>query len=213
MKTLVAIPTLAESPYLPKLLDDLTGANVLVYDNRPRRGLWPSWLKVVHAPGRGIYEMWNDAWVKAAASGAANLVLLNDDIEIPPHFVERLTDALRDGDWWAVYPNYHRPLADDDPDDLTVTATNGTYRKRGMWGCAFALRAELLGDPLPPIDAQFRWWYGDDDLVEQIARHGGTIGRVEGLALEHHASTTGNRHPELGEVARMDGERYRAKYG
>lgn len=237
--TTVAIPTLGESPYLQQLLDDLLEQEgfdeLIVMDDRPIEVAVA--MDFLHQPrvaiwhrsrweGRGFYATWNEAWHHAARRGAqfncaSQVVLLNDDISIPPYFVERLVKALRsDDDCWCAYPDWRLGLHSDDVarfvdqiKPVVLTPTQGTYKHGGMWGCAFALKAEILNDPLPPIDEQFAIWAGDDDLVKQIDLAGKKTCRVEGLALEHHASTTWNQHPELHDVGWADVEKFKAKYG
>jgi GT2 family glycosyltransferase len=229
MWTTVAIPTLGESELLGPLVRDLIDQggydSLIVMDNRPpgeanialvpdpclNNGL----AFEMRYPEMSLHQMWNWAWRQCMSkSCTANLVLLNDDIRIPPEFVTRLVAALRSNDdVWCAYPNYRRVLADDDPADTTLTPTRDTYRRGGLWGCAFALRAELLNNPLPPIDDQFVIWCGDDDLVKQIDLAGKRVCRVNGLALEHEMSTTVMRRPHLYEIGWQDIERFKAKYG
>lgn len=210
--TLVAIPTLGESELLSPLVDELVrqgGFDELLIMNDHER-----------EEDASFYSLWNRAWLVAAREAlyldsafAANLVLLNDDIRIPANFVTRLCAALRSrDDAWLTYPDYMLAVEHDGNVPFSLTPTLGTYRQGGMWGCAFALRAELLNDPLPPIDESFVIWAGDDDLVKQIELHGGKTYRVEGLALEHAASTTFARHPELQAPGWADLERFQKKY-
>lgn len=257
--TTVAIPTLGESPHLPKLLDDLLeqggfdelivmddreDAQPIEFLNTPNVRIWSRALN----PGESFYEWWNRAWSHAMRKALrhdvpSQVVLLNDDIEIPEDFVGRLVWALRsEDDVWCAYPDWRLALEHDDladqiawdktnsnpindmrraarsgmPAPFTaprLTQTHGTYKHGGMWGCAFALRAEILDNPLPSIDTQFKIWCGDDDLVKQIELAGKKVCRVEGLALKHHASTTWLQHPELHQMSWDDVERFKAKYG
>lgn len=213
MRTVVGIPTLGESELLAPLVDELV-----------RQGGFDE-LLILHDRNRAgegsFYSLWNQLWEYAKYSvGEAtilyepsNLVLLNDDIRIPKNFVERLCGALRSrDDAWLTYPDYMLAVEHDGNVPFSLTPTLGTYRQGGWWGCAGALRAELLNDPLPPIDENFVIWAGDDDLVHQIHLHGGKTYRVEGLALEHAASTTFAKHPELQAPGWADLERFQQKY-
>lgn len=232
MKTLVAIPTLCESDLFIPLVDELLEQDefdqLLIFDDRRdcAVGAEIGFLKdsrVLVLPTGGIrnhsdsfYELWNAAIRRAGRlDGRANVVLLNDDIKIPKHFISRLTEALReDDDAWCTYPNYNMPIPNDRGCEHRLIPTRGTLRNGGLWGCAFALRAELYRDgELPLISEQFRIWCGDDDLVKQIDLAGKKVCRVDDLALEHHASTTFQKHPELHAIGWEDVERFKAKYG
>lgn len=232
--TTVAIPTLGESELLGPLLWDLASApcadEIIVMNNR-QDGVRPFsddlldlCVKEWKYPAWPLYQMWNMAWAHATVGGRggpSQVVLLNDDIKIPQDFVCRLVKALRHSDdCWCAYPNYRLSLDQDEPNRVeelgeafAYTPTKRTYKDGGLWGCAFALRGEILNDPIPPIDEQFKVWCGDDDLVRQleIAEH--PAYRVNGLAIEHHASTTLNKHPELQKVCWEDVERFKQKYG
>jgi hypothetical protein len=232
---IVAIPTLGESPLLAPLVWQLAQTTsrydltheIIVIDNRedqsfPLSGdpLLDLAAKIWHMPGERFYRMWNHAWAHAKVRATArpdydvNFILLNDDIRITPdHFIERLVEPLRTQDIWCTYPNWQRTLDRDDPTNFTVTPTQGTYKDGGLWGCAFALRAELLNNPLPPIDERFDIWCGDDDLVKQLELAGHPACRIDGLALEHEASTTVNQHPEVRANFDSDVAKFRAKYG
>ena len=216
VRTVVGIPTLGESELLGPLVDELVRQggfdDLLIMDDRNRAGLG------------SFYSTWNRSWRYAAhkisefdstpiVCDPANLVLLNDDIVIPKRFVERLCDALRSReDAWLTYPDYTLAIEQDGNVPFRLTPTLGTYRQGGRWGAAFALRAELLNDPLPSIDETYKIWAGDDMLVEEIRLHGGKTYRVEGLALEHAASTTFSKHPELQAPGWEDLERFQKKY-
>jgi len=229
MWTTVAIPTLGESALLGPLISDLVDQggydSLIVMDNRPSReehitpvldrGAHEARLIEMHCPEMSFHQMWNWAWRQCCdQDDIGNLILLNDDIRIPSGFVTRLVAALRSADdVWCVYPNYTRALVDDAPGDSTLTPTTGTFRRGGLWGCAFAVRAELLDNPLRPIDDQFVIWCGDDDLVKQIELAGKKVCRANGLALEHEMSTTMSKRPQLYEIGWRDIERFKAKYG
>lgn len=235
----VAIPTIGQSHLLGPLVDDLLADGgvdeLIIMDNTPDSRL--QWTKherltLVRCPQSkwGIHQMWNWAWRWAKRDWPTNLCLLNDDIKIPYNMVTRLASSLRGGDddVWCVYPNYTLPLElDGEPygPDTTVPEreghpfygqveqTHGTYKDGGMWGCAFMLRAELLHNPLPPIDEQFVWWCGDDDLVAQIELHGGKVCRVNDIALEHpEPGMSQKTRPELHEIGWADLKRFRTKY-
>lgn len=167
------------------------------------------------APGKNISQLWNAGWetaVKFGLGGPCNVHILNDDLVLPDGYIGKMAEKLRDGGWWLLSPDLGLEVADGDHSKyLDVQQVHGTYREGGITGCAFVLRAELLGDPLPPIDEQFRLWCSDDDLVKQIELHGGKVGIVKGLPIDHLGSQTVNLHPELD--GWDDLKRFEEKYG
>ena len=148
-------------------------------------------LRMFHRPEARIYEMWNEGWSTALGEyPVVNVAILNNDIAIPAGFLQTLANVLRSSpDIWAVYPDYDRSVADG-THALGVRDTRGTYQHGGMCGWAFMLRGEAANEGLPYIDTQFEWWYGDDDLVRNVAQLGKRVCRVTGLPLDHIGEKT-----------------------
>jgi len=165
-----------------------------------------------------IYQMWNFAWrtAKRQANGEPfNMAFLNNDIWYCPDSLTLLAKALRSKeDAWIVHPNWHRDLASGIDPSLRLEQTHGTFAQNGLSGSMFMLRGELLDDPLPPVDEQFEWWCGDDDLVRQVALLGGKQYRVTGIPLFHeNEATASNGKNEWTHAAKgRDLERLERKY-
>lgn len=189
-----------------------TGTVLEEYGGHPR-------LMVTHRPTLTLTQMWNAMWAHSKVRGTgrgmdSQIVLLNDDVRIPKHFVSRLVDVLRSDERIAcAYPNYRLPLDQDCPVNNGWTATEGTYKDGGLWGCAFAIRGEILNIKIPPMDEQFDFWCSDDDLVEQIKRAGLLTVRADDIALEHEASSSYVQIDGLPQRGFEDVERFKAKYG
>lgn len=227
--TTVGIPSIGLCDLLHPLVADLLEQNefdeFMLIDNSETGKVLEfyrneSRVTVAHHPEWTITQMWNAMWAHTKVQGTArgipsNAVILNDDIRIPKNFISRLVQVLRSDDEIAcAYPNYRLPLNQDGLEAAASwTPTKGTYKDGGMWGCAFALKGELLNVVIPPMDEQFRVWCGDDDLVEQIRLAGRLVVRVNTLPLEHQASSSFNQMEGIHQLGWDDVERFRRKYG
>jgi len=171
-------------------------------------------LQIPTLPDAGIYEMWNYGWRMAqeAAKGPCNIAFLNNDIIIPPQFLTTLAKHLReDDDCWVTYPDYDASWGDFDASILYSKATKGTYQHGGMSGWAFMLKGEA---PIPYVDEQFEWWYGDDDIVRNVTAQGKKVCRVVGLPLKHiNEATARNGENEWTHQAKnRDTARFKKKW-
>lgn len=177
---------------------------VVVVDNSsavPARDALDGMARIVaHAP-RNLSALWNVGLdlVAAECPGPHNVAVLNNDLDVPPGFLDGLADGLRARpDHVVAYP------------DAAARLPPGVCDPIGrMTGHAFMLRGEegLRADP------RFVWWYGDDDLERQ-GRVRGQVVCVGGVRLRHlepNASTVAN--PELAAIAEEDAARFRAKWG
>jgi hypothetical protein len=191
---------------------------LLVFDNSDEQDaadhfMLDKRLKVVPAKGKRIYEMWDWGWEMSCAlfDKAVNVAFLNDDIKIPDNFLGALGHAVRSSDTiGCAYPDYTVRAEESDPRGLYVPTT-GTYRAGGMCGWAFMIRGELR-TRIGPIDTQFEWWFGDDDLERRIREAGFDVVRIPGLGLDHESEATARLHDWTHEAKDRDADRYRAKY-
>jgi hypothetical protein len=218
---------------IKQLLDQNEVDKLFIYDNRTTReggktnlecvAHWPHedyYKKVVwrHTPSMSITQMWNHGWGSACVFGLAgpvNIAFLNDDLTIPHNFISILADRLhRDSSQpWLVCPDWTRHIDEGDESRFFANRrVRGTFREGGMCGWAFMIRGELLGQPLPPMDEQFLYWCGDDDLVKQIELYGGECHLISGLPIDHVGTATGTLHPELQDIGWADLKRFQEKY-
>lgn len=221
---MVAIPTIEAfhtlRPLVHRLLRDRAVTQLLILDNGHKASAARRWLysigddprvEVLNTRGDSLYRMWNDAWTRARYRGFDYLAVLNDDIVIPDGLIGHLAAALDDDPGlWLVAPEWTRPLSAGVDITGDVLPVRGTQRHGGISGWCFLVRVDV---PVPPIDEQFEWWCGDDDLAEQVHRAGGRIGIVEGLPLDHEAETTARRHSWTYRAKWDDARRYEEKYG
>jgi hypothetical protein len=238
------IPTYVAIPFLGKLdmtialvnkLLDYDGniSRVFLLDNGPLKADYiHNWEKLevdskhrfsiehVDMHGKTLTEMWNEAWRRVMGRApVANLAILNNDIKVQAESVTALAEALRSNDkWWAVCPDH--PGKDRVPNqpegEIREVHTVGIPRDYaplgGMCGWAFMVRTETAA-PMP-IDEQFHWWCGDNEVVASIEAWGHKVGLVQGLSCEHLVSATLNeRIAELQPEIDQDLKRYEAKRG
>lgn len=157
--------------------------DLLIYDNGSTDPKMRAWLQaqsvadVYDASGcNGIGQMWNLGIDEAVRrhGGWADVILLNNDLDLGPKFCQRLIGGMRDTNAAAVSANYdRRPVAGTVPVRGTCGARyDGTG---GLAGFAFALRAEWIATGYRFPD----WHYfGDDDLCLSIEKAGSWCGLV-----------------------------------
>ena len=224
-RTCVAIPTLSAyatlKPLVLSLLEDPEVDAVLILDNGHRGGNAKTWFRqiarrdarvtIVAAHRWGIHRMWNYGREWAAAHGFEFYAALNDDITVPPLLITEIARAMRArSEIWIASPEWTRPLSAGVDVTGTVRHVRGTQRHGGIAGWCWMLR---LDAPVPLVDEGFQWWYGDDDLAEQVHRAGGHLGIVEGLPLDHAQETTARKHAWTRKAIEADGILYEQKYG
>lgn len=160
---------------------------------------------------KGIHGMWNDGvgWAKRRARGDDfNVAILNNDLHLGPHFIKRLSTALRaDPMLWAVCPNY------DERKGSGVDYVVGTY-PLGMSGFAFMVKGEAFSPQgLPLFDEEFSWWYGDTDLAINIMTRGYKVGFVYGTKVEHlDGGSVTARSVDMEEAIARDREHFFSKW-
>jgi GT2 family glycosyltransferase len=181
----------------------------VVYDNGyvtdSGKGVLSSHPHVVDAVGWKFYSMWNDAWRMSNEESFDVLMLLNDDIELAGDSIKEAAEVLvNDPSIGVVGFNYNKPVNEYSLDEVRFRRTRGTYKDGGIWGCAFAVKPSTWG-VVPPIDERYNLWYGDDELLRNMERHGFTCGIAQNAPVFHMASTTTNMFPEL--LAKTDEDR------
>lgn len=166
-------------------------------------------LTLIGAPSKSLYGVWNMGLDYARMSQDPIAVILNDDVEITSTAINLLGEALRQRDEYAVIgANYFTRFLDPVP-EADIREVNGTYRKGGIGGFAFACRADRCR-----VDEEFEWWGGDDDLVNQAMQAYWKIGIHEGAPVRHPEPETSAIHfPELLAAKDRDRIRMRAKWG
>lgn len=201
------------------LVHQLHGATMLhLFDNGSEEDITPLLqgapsYTIYRRPGATLTQMWNMAWdaVLDAEAGPADLAILNNDITVSPGFLGELSRALRSDDrWWVVGPDT-RPSPAGAPTGHTQSVQG--IGVGGMAGWAFMLRAEARRLGLKPVDEQFEWWYGDNDVIMSVRASGYEVGLVEGVVCAHQISATWRDHPELHSQTMIDQQRYNAKWG
>lgn len=199
--TVVAIPSIENidglAALVTTLVDDDAVDRVYVLDNGhppENLGRLPRSGKVMRLPcaGLGLYRMWNLAI--EMARDHEYVMLANDDIVLAPGSVTELVNAMNyRPDVWLMSPDRDRPLEVGIDDLAKVRYTRGTYRHGGVSGWCMLLRtAPVRG--LEPIDENFGWWYGDDDLAFKVEDGGGKLAVHTGVPLVHEHETTARNH-------------------
>lgn len=194
---------------------------LVIYDHASDDPMTLAWLAAIEfapkvtvdrrggIPDESLYRSWNDTIRRALARSDApevDVVLLNNDVRIPPGFIRLLTRALRSGgpDVLIVYPDAQADLLAGVPDEIRLTPTTGLHADGGLTGYAFGVKAEAFRDRLPLIDERLKLYSGDRDLIHNVERRGYHAARVEGLPCQHSHGATRRLRPELAETQRRD---------
>lgn len=207
------IPSGKRPQELRNLLWDLSnnahgGVHAIVVDTGyDKCNITDHWVTVIRDHGPiNIQRWWNTGLkhvygLQEGSDDEFTVAVLNDDLRVPPRFVERL-DAELDATGAAAAcpsPGLKTP-------SYNVTLTSSLVR---MLGYAFALRGSLK----LLADESFGWWYGDNDLDWRCRELGGVVhigGAWEGFAHLYPDSTTVG---ELAEQAGRDRETFVKKWG
>lgn len=220
----VVVPTLDKPELTIALLDCLAAQTqpperVFIMDNGSSDKTWRRVEKAAKLPlaieegeGLTIYELWNRGYWRAkqhAGGGAFHVLVVNNDVLLPPWAVEQMSQALVEGDDRAAsYPNWKQPWSDapvppPHAGPLKVAETHGVWGSDGMLGYCFMLAGHRI-DWRPLIqDLAYQWWYGDNALADSIAHAGLKQVKLLGLPIQHaHEGTARDR--DLASVTERD---------
>lgn len=198
--TFVVIPMKNRRDLTGALLDQLAEQGgydgVFLFDNGSNRTTrnWLSTLdlpgvQVVDADGWGIHRMWNEGIrrsLAAAHGGPCNIAILNNDLILGDGFLTGLAAGLRSNPQVLVVgPNY-----DGRPADQPLAILDGICAGRydgtgGLPGFAFMVRGEMFARGFPWFDEDLQWFFGDNELVMNVASCGGITAMVTGVSVEH----------------------------
>lgn len=165
--------------------------DLLLFDNGSTDPAMRAWIEaqdvadVYDASGLGIHHMWNAGIDEAVRrhGGLADVVILNNDLELGHRFCQRLVGWMRESTALAVSGNYDRRRV------TGVVPVHGICANRydgtgGLAGFAFALRAEWIASGYR-FPESLDWYFGDNDLCLSIEKAGGWYGVVGDARVEH----------------------------
>lgn len=226
MEFYAVIPTYKRPEMLRRLVGQLNKQgvprdNILVIDNAAHivmpieaenQRLWTSLHSLVVPDTNAdphIYRMWNRGliWAKGVSVPGEPyaVAILNDDISLPPNFVQRMTETLAFSGYTIAFPNQHGFTH-----DLRNRVPGATPLSHRMTGYCFVVN----GQHGIRLDYNFKWWYGDDDLCWRArADYNGTY-MVQDVTVKHfHPSESTNADPRLSSQATVDRELFISKHG
>jgi len=132
-----------------------------------------------------------------------NIALLNDDVLVPPGWVERLSSEMRATPAAAAYiDRMVRPAP-----TLSTTAPNGFSETMTCWACL------VRGETGVRWDEDLRWWYADNLLDLRCRYDEGGVLAVPGPPgpIHKYPSKATTESVELSAQAGRDHETFREK--
>lgn len=190
-------------------------SRVTILDNgsrEPTRALLATYdrrkIETVATGGLTIYEQWNlgfERCRRAARGKPFNVLVTNNDVELPASAIRELSRALaQNAKAGVAYPDYDWPMGRG-AKVRAYRETTGVLGDGGMIGACFMLAGERLpwvageGRGLGRLvtDTGYVWWFGDNHLAQEIADAGLVQLRCVGLPLHHLNEGTARHHPEL----------------
>jgi hypothetical protein len=183
-----ALPTYAviASKSRPEMLETLRAqlegqvTDTFVFDNGYSDEDAPALAILAH--DWPLHRMWNtglDMAEKAAGGSPFNVIVINDDVEVPNEFAAQLEAGLRaHEDHWVAYPNWQG--LDVEPGRVARTRAD-SLAGQTMSGWAFMVR----GEAGLRFDERFSFWYGDSQLEWQVKEAGKYTVCVGGCFARH----------------------------
>lgn len=168
---------------LRTLVNQLAGqvTQTFVMDNGYTKSV-PGVSGMFRSHGMPLHRMWNigvDMAADMAGGQPHNVIIINDDVEVPNEFAAQLESALRShDDHWIAYPNWQG--LDIAPGAVVRTQSDGMAGQT-MSGWAFMLR----GEAGLRFDERFSWWYGDSDMERQVREAGKFVVCAGGCQARH----------------------------
>lgn len=201
-----------------QLLEQGGWNDLLIFDNGSSDPEMVAWLQsqqvatVFDASGKSIHEMWNAGIDEALRlhGGLADVVILNNDLDLGPRFCQRLIGGMRDTAAAAVSGNYDaRKVGGVQPvRGICAGRYDGTG---GLAGFAFALRAEWVATGYR-FPSDLAWYFGDNDLCLSIEEAGGWYGIVGDARLTHIDGGGQTSGSLIGPTYQADEAAFRAKW-
>lgn len=225
-KRFVVIPVKGKQEMTANLLKQLSEQGgydeILVFDNGSPKKM-RNWLEtqkyasVFDAPNAGIHEMWN-AGVEYAlrADPCADVIFLNNDLEIGPEFCDRLCEGLRyNHKVVAACANYDgRDM--ENPVEQVWGICAGRYDGTGGFaGFAFAVRGEFFTQAGYRFPEEAKWWFGDNDLCLSVYEQDGWTAIVRDATCVHldgGSQTANYEDPEFAAQLVRDQEWFESKW-
>lgn len=154
----------------------------------------PGWERE-DVDGMTIYQAWSYGYWRAERGGADDVLVVNNDVVLPPHALEWLSAALSQDELRAAtYPDFAAPWSEKPAKlprrALEVALTHGVWGSGGLTGFCFMLRASRVSWRPLVQDQTYQWWFGDNAIAESIERAKLQQAKVLGLPVRHEHEAT-----------------------
>lgn len=165
-----------------------------------------------------IYESWNFA----IDNSIGDVIILNDDVLVPIHFVKEFNYFKKKNDFLCYVPEVppidHREIYIDRKFNGINQKTTSIVEAGWMPGFCFMLPRSTIYT-IGIFDTNFKIWFGDFDYQERIKRtayHKKTksIGQIRNLYVYHYGTTSYNLlNWKVKKIISQDEKYFNEKYG
>lgn len=219
----VIVPFKGKHELTQQLIERLDGyAELFLYDHGSEEPPPAEW-NATDAKGWNFHRMWNDGVERALAltGGRCNIAILNNDVAMSPRALDTLGLALRSyDDLVIVSPNYDYREFEGSIQPVRGICAGRYDGTGGMAGFAFMVKGEWFQTTDPKTGRPWRFpeeytlFFGDSDLALSVEAAGGSIGIVKDVACQHLNGGGNTPRPgDEGVIMKMDGEKFKARWG
>jgi hypothetical protein len=206
------IPSRDRREMLKALVNNLTeqGLHVVIVDNGydPKLEFDPAVKIISYNKSPNLSQMWNIAfnyiegieWILETKHW--NVSVFNDDTLIPDHWIDYVSDGLRENDVVIACTDPYGTLTQP----LIKRSRDGNISTR-MCPWAFMVR----GEAGLRADENMAWWWGDTDLDWQACENGGVL-LLPGCTTQNTLANS-TTFGALAEQAGRDAEYFAQKWG
>jgi glycosyltransferase involved in cell wall biosynthesis len=215
--TWAVIPTKGRPELIRSAIESLAGqvTGVFVVDNNDEpdhelRKMLDRRVYTLHHPGYppNLSQLLNFGIDEVSATAFAhwervwNVVLMNDDVTVPPGWVESLIEPMRKTGAALAYTDR---MGRNYPVMMTAPPA-GQHEQSTCWACVVRGELGIMWDE------ELKWWYGDNMFDLECRRKGGVLAVPGVIPIHSHPSAQTFASAELSAQTHLDRETFERKF-